>query len=340
MGPDARGRVLLVGLGSTALSALQSLLDSHDVVGLVRDGDDETTRLAADQGVEVLADQSIAGLRAAVQGLEPDCVVISSYRRIVPADLIARCKWVNVHYAELPRLRGRATVNWALINGDPHTAITIHEVVPGLDQGSVLFQAKVEIGTRTTVTDLYEELNGVQRRELGGVVSRFLTGWVGVAQDETRASYGCTRLPGDGAIDWTASTESIDRLIRSLARPFPGAYTWKGLDRLIVDGAEPVHGKHWEGRVPGRVVAIDRQTGGVDVLTGDGVLRLLTVHAQDGRRVSAGDVITSLNMTLGLQLEEVVARLNDIERRLVVDGAWGPGRDAAGCAHKSVTGSE
>jgi methionyl-tRNA formyltransferase len=318
MPSDPPGRVLLVGLGPTAHSALQGLLPAHDVVGLVRDGDDETTRLAADVGVEVLSSTSLVGLRSAVQRLEPDCVVISSYRRVVPGDLVMACRWLNVHYAELPRLRGRATVNWALINGDPHTAITIHEVVPGLDQGNVLFQETVAIPERATVTDLYETLNAIQRQELGGVVSRFLGGFRGTVQDEANASYGATRLPCDGAIDWTSPTASIDRLVRALTHPFPGAYTWIGLDRLFVDLAEPATGR-WEGRVPGRVVAIDRESGGVEVLTGDGVLKLLMVHRADGPSLPASAVITSLNTTMGLQLQDVLERMAALEALLVGD---------------------
>lgn len=322
MTSDLRARVLLVGLGPTAHAALQSLIASHDVVGLVRGGDDETTRLAAENEVEVLSDTTIAGLRGAVRRLQPDCGVISSYRRIVPPDLVGMCRWVNVHYAALPRLRGRATVNWAIINGHSHTAITVHEVVPGLDQGRVLVQEQVEIAPRDTVTDLYVRLNEIQRRMLGGVVAAFLSGHRGDEQDETRASYGCTRLPGDGAIDWTGPTDSIDRLVRALTDPFPGAYTWIGLERLVIEVAEPVEDARWEGRVPGRVVAIDRRSGAVDVLTGDGVLRLRSVRRQDGQSARASDVIASLNATLGLQVEDILARLAQVESLL---GAERPG---------------
>lgn len=310
-------RVLLIGQGITARSALLSLLECFVVVGMVRpkDVDDPAIELAESWGVPVLPDTSLAGVARAVEDTDPDAVVVSSYDRILPADLIAARPFVNVHYAPLPRYRGRATVNWAIINGDRNCAVSIHSLEPELDAGGILFQQLVPIGPSDTVTDLYGRLNAIQRVELAAAVARRLAGDRGQPQDEDRATYACARLPEDGEIDWAGSADAADRLVRALTDPFPGAYTWLGLRRLVVRRAEPVHEPRYEGRVPGRVTRVDRATGAVDVLTGDGALRLHEVDLDSTGARPAADVITSSRRTLGISVARLVAALESMEAR-------------------------
>jgi methionyl-tRNA formyltransferase len=313
----SEGRVLLIGQGTTTLSALQSLVDRFEVVGLIRSADagDPAVRLADSSGVPLFGDTSLAGVDRAVSRTDPDAVVVSSYDRILPASLITARPFVNVHYAPLPRYRGRATVNWAIINGDSHCAISIHSLVPGLDAGGILFQQLVPIGLSDTVTDLYARLNAIQRDALAGAVARRLHGEEGQPQDEARATYACTRLPDDGEIDWSGPTDAAERLVRALTDPFPGAFTWLGLRRLVIVRAEPVHGPRYEGRVPGRVVRVDRSAGAIDVLTGDGVLRVHEVALDGGGPQRAADVITSVRQTLGLSTARLLAALESREVR-------------------------
>lgn len=320
MSSDARrARVLLVGQGPTTATALRSLLNQHHVVGLVRAAqpDDAVIRMARQEGVPVHPDATVAALAALVQDARPDCVVVSSFDRVLPAELLRSCPFVNVHYSPLPRYRGRANVNWAVINGEQAAAISIHELVPDLDAGGVLFQESVPIGPRTTATDLYSRLNALQERELGGAVTRLLAGDRGRQQDETRATYGCTRLPDDGELDWHASTVVLDRLVRGLTAPAPGAFTFLALERLWVDEAEPALGApRYEGRVPGRVVRVARDAGWVDVLTGDGVLRLHRVRLADGAPVPAATVIRSVKATLGLRSVDLLREVLDLRRQI------------------------
>ena len=125
-----RQRVLLIGFGPTTASALTALQSRFDVVGLVRDVDDDVAGLARSRGVPVTLDDDRTVVAGLVDPLAPDCVVVSSYDRILPRDLLARCPFVNVHYAPLPRYRGRANVNWAIINGEETSAATVHSMVP------------------------------------------------------------------------------------------------------------------------------------------------------------------------------------------------------------------
>jgi methionyl-tRNA formyltransferase len=287
-------------MGSTTESALAGLLEEFEVVTLMRSGDsgDPVIRTALDAGVAIETDLSIPSIRRTVEDLDPACVVVSSYNRILPADLVSKVPFVNVHYAPLPRYRGRATVNWAIINGDSHTAISIHELVPELDGGGILFQEMVPIGDQDTVTDLYASLNEIQRVALPPAVARLLGGDHGEPQDESCATYACTRTPADGEIDWTRSAVEIDRLVRALTDPFPGAFTWLGSKKIIVDRIELDLSRRYEGVVHGRVLRLDRKRGYADVLTGNGIVRLLGLRV-DGLPVRATDMLCSTSNTLG-----------------------------------------
>jgi methionyl-tRNA formyltransferase len=317
--PD-RLRVVLVGAGPTTATALAGLLDEFVVAALLRSGEDDVTALAARHGVPVVADTTVASLRQIVESVRPDAVVVSSYDRILPADMLAGIPFVNVHYAPLPRYRGRATVNWAIINGDPDAHISIHCLAPELDAGGVLFAGSTPIEQTDTVSSLYERLNELQRRHLAGAVRRRIDGDLGEPQDESAASYGCTRLPADGELRWAGPTVDADRLVRSLTPPFPGAYTYQGLRKLLVHRAEVRHdAPRYEGRVPGRPVGRSAAEGWVDVLTGDGVLRLHTVQLDGEEPAAAADVIRSVRQTLGLSTQDLLAKIGELENRLALE---------------------
>jgi methionyl-tRNA formyltransferase len=311
--------VLLIGMGVTTLTALESLLDTCHVVGVVRRTEthspDPVVTLAKREGIPVFADTTIPAIDALVDRLSPACVVVSSYDRILPAATLGRTQFVNVHYSPLPRYRGRANVNWAILNGDSHTAISIHVLEPDLDSGRLLFQQQVAIGPEDSAGSLYARLNQLQRENLGTVVARFIEGDRGAPQVGL-PTYGCTRLPMDGEIDWRQSTGGIDALIRALDPPFPGAFTYLDGEPLTIWRAKPVtDAPVYEGRIPGRIVFVSRAEGYVDVLTGDGVLRLLSVQGPGGPSAPAS-VIRSVKATLGLTTADLLKRIRAIEGEL------------------------
>lgn len=311
--------VLLIGMGPTAPSALESLLTSCRVLGVVRpvqSPDDPVAALAARHRVKVFTETSVGAIDDLVKRLLPDCVVVSSYDRILPPWVLARRPFVNVHYSPLPRYRGRANVNWAILNGEKSTAISIHALEGDLDAGRILFQQEIPIGPADTVADLYDRLNSIQARQLGPAIVRHLSGDPGMLQNG-EASYGCTRLPRDGEIDWRQPTAAIDALIRALVDPFPGAFTFLHGRRLTVWKAAPVaDAPRYAGRVPGRIVAVSRANGHVDVLTGDGVLRLLDVQIEGADPCAPASVIRSVKLTLGLSTTDLLTRMQALEHEV------------------------
>jgi methionyl-tRNA formyltransferase len=326
--------VLLLGMGPTALSALESLAAHFRVAGLFRDarsspeGDDEVVERARALDVPVFSDLSIESVEQAVVESRPDCVVVSSYNRILPSRVLARCRFVNVHYAPLPEYRGRANVNWAIINGERETAVTIHVMAPGLDAGNVLYQQRVPIGPDDTVGDLYTKLNEVQRQVLSETVARYISGYEGEPQVEAAATYGCTRVPEDGEIDWASSTAQIYALVRALGSPYPGAYTFLDARRITIVRASPLtDAPRYVGRIPGRVVGRSRREGHVDVLTGDGVLRVHEVATGDSAAQPASALIGSIRQTFGLRTADLFTRIELLESQL--DRLTGQGQESA-----------
>ncbi len=312
--------VILLGLWPTALTALESLIGRCRVVTVIRDvapatvADDEVAALAREHAIPLQTEVSIAGIRSAWERHQPDGVVVSSYNRLLPKDLIERGRFVNVHYAPLPGYRGRPTVNWAIINGEPDVAISIHVLVPGLDSGNLLYQQRLPIAPDDTVTTLYAKLNDLQRAVLGTAVDRHLSGWDGEPQDESGATYGCTRTADDGEINWAAPSREIHALARALTAPYPGAFTYLGTRRLYLIRVAPVgHPPRYVGRIPGRVVGRSVRDGHVDVLTGDGVFRIHEVRLDDHVVRPAAECITSTTQTLGLRTADLLKRLEELQ---------------------------
>jgi methionyl-tRNA formyltransferase len=309
-------RVLLIGFGPTTRAALDSLLGSFHVLALVRDSDDEVAEHARRRSVPVEILRSRAEISDVVARTRPDCVVVSSYNRILSGPVLDLCPFVNVHYSPLPEYRGRANVNWAIINHELRAAVTVHSIAAGLDAGGVLAQAFVPIGPRDTIRTVYDRLNAVQGEILPPAVRRRLTGDLGAPQDESGATYCCTRLPEDGEVDWSASTRDIDALVRAVGFPYPEAFTFLGLDRVSIIEAEPSSdGKRFVGRIPGRVVGWSTAEGWSDVLTGDGVLRVKRVRLGDVEH-PASHVFASSRLTLGLRSLDLLGRIESLEARI------------------------
>jgi methionyl-tRNA formyltransferase len=249
--------------------------------------------------------------------LQPDCVVVSSYDRILPPDLIELTEFINVHYSPLPHYRGRANVNWAMINDEPCAAISIHKISPGLDDGNILFQQQISIDDADTVATVYDKLNAIQQQYLGELVVKVLNGYEGTPQNQAAADYCCTRLPEDGEINWSDTTRKIDRFIRALVSPFPGAYTYFQGKKLLVWQAQPLKDPPvYAGRIPGRVIGRSKTEGYIDVLTGDGVIRLLEVQLPGEERTVPAQVIKSIKSTLGLQVSELLNRIEILEQQI------------------------
>lgn len=243
-------------------------------------------------------------------------IISATTRRIFPRGVL------NAHAGALPRFRGNACPNWAILNGEQHVGVTVHEMVDELDAGAILAQELLPISEHDYIGDVYQRIDACIPRLYADVIDGLSRGTMvrRPQSDDPRDALRChPRRPEDGLIDWTHSASQIARLVRASAEPFAGAFTAHGTDRVIVWRASEVHDSMPRLGVPGQIIEIDRRTGRVHVLCGAGVLALEVVQLNDRRDqaarffASTRDRFESATASALHQLRE---RVSQLEARL------------------------
>lgn len=318
----ARPKIIQFAYGEAALAGYLSLKKYFECLAIITPMGNNSLlpveEAANKDRVNIKRISSMASVMSLIEEKKPDLVVVCSFDKVLPGELLNAIPFFNVHYAPLPRYRGRATVNWAIINGEKTFAACIHRITSDLDAGDIFLTEEIIIKDKDTIQDVYNKLNDVTRKKLGRTVFDAYYGKISpILHDEKiTPTYCCTRLPEDGLIDWNRSTSEIDRLIRAVGHPFPGAYTYYYGKKMYVWKAHPMKNpKIYEGRVPGRIVNIIKGKG-VEVLTRDGVLLIENVEIEDMGESIASNVVKSVKATLGLSVVEIQEKLLMIERML------------------------
>jgi methionyl-tRNA formyltransferase len=185
-----------------------------------------------------------------------------------------------MHGSLLPRYRGRAPINWAVLHGEPRIGMTLHRMVKSADAGAVVDQEGVDIGPKDTAEQAFRKVLPCARKVLSRQIDALLTGTAKeTAQDESQATYFGGRKPEDGRINWQQPAVAIFNLIRAVTDPYPGAFTDVGDARLMVWWAETdsvaVQGRKGQ---PGEVL----MTSPLVVATVDGALELTRTEWKGG----------------------------------------------------------
>ncbi len=173
------------------------------------------------------SDPQYADFLQAMQNLTPDWIIVNSYSMKIPVDLLnlPRHYAINVHWALLPQYRGANPVQWAIINGERESGVTMHLMTESFDEGNILAQHKVPFNWEETWLDAYKQLNNAAgamlRKELPCLLRNEL---IPQPQDETQARYFHRRHPEDGEIAWEQPLIKIYHLVRALVAPMPGAF--------------------------------------------------------------------------------------------------------------------
>ena len=172
-----------------------------------------------------------------VQAAKPDVIFSFYYRSMIDMKIldIAPLGAFNMHGSLLPKYRGRACVNWAVLNGETQAGVTLHHMVARADAGNIVAQEAVEIGENDTAQDVFTSIIPAAGRVLERSLDVILSGNAqGTPQDETQATKFGRRRPADGLIDWTKSAHEIHNLVRAVAKPFPGAFTECNGHKLMI----------------------------------------------------------------------------------------------------------
>jgi methionyl-tRNA formyltransferase len=304
-------RVGFAGTPPFAATALRAILDAGFPVVLVLTRPDRprgrglkllpsaVKSLALERGLSLLQPPTLNdhAARAELAGAALDALVVAAYGLILPQPVLdtPRHGCINVHASLLPRWRGAAPIQRALLAGDAQTGISIMQMDAGLDTGAIISAREVSIEPRDSAATLTDRLAAMGGEAIVETLNRLKRdGRIeALPQQEDGASYARKVSRDDAAIDWRAPALAIDRQVRAL-NPFPGALTSLAGKPIKIWAAEPASGDFG---IPGTVVRADRH--GLLIACGEGALAVLELQRAGGRRLSAADFLSGNRMETG-----------------------------------------
>jgi methionyl-tRNA formyltransferase len=238
---------------------------------------------------------------ALLQKIQPDIAFAIGWRYLITeaAYRIPRQGTLIIHDSLLPTYRGFAPMNWAIINGETKTGVTLFHIAEGVDCGPIVDQLATDISLQDTAKTVDEKIIALYEEIIIKNLPALAAGTVQAKpQNEALATYTCKRTPEDGEINWQLSATQVYNLIRGLTHPFPGAYTTLRGKRIVIWEAElPAEQPVYVGNVPGRILG--KRDGKIDVLTGKGVIRLSRLQFVDEDEKAAADIPISVKDTFG-----------------------------------------
>jgi methionyl-tRNA formyltransferase len=249
----ARPRILFFGYSEVGHACLELLLARGDnVVALFTHEDNPNEKIwfktpavaARAKGIPVFTPEKVNTPEwiERIAALQPELILSVYYRNMISPEILAlpRLGAFNLHGSLLPKYRGRAPINWAVLHGEPRIGMTLHRMVKAPDAGAIVDQEGVDIGPRDTAEQAFRKVLPCGRRVIERQIDALLAGTAGeTPQDESQATYFGGRKPEDGRIVWTQTSRQIFNLIRAVTDPYPGAFVDVGSARLMVWWGEP-----------------------------------------------------------------------------------------------------
>ena len=321
-------RIIFMGTPFFAVSSLSRLIESrHDVALVVTQPDRKAGRgqkmqappvkeLALSEGIPVIQPGSVRDpeVQSQLAAVRPHAIVVVAYGKILPPAVLnlPQLGCVNVHASLLPKYRGAAPVNWAIINGEARTGVTIMRMDEGMDTGDIIAQATEDILADDDAVSVAQDLSVVGADLLVKVLDAAEEKGAieGEAQDDALATYAPLLKKGDGLIDWSKTTEQIICLIRG-TRPWPGAFTPMPDGPFKIVQGEPLWSDVVEDiqkpeKIAPGTVTLTLKSHGFAVRTGDGFL-LVTEAQPPGRRAMSGvDMVNGGHVKQGEVLGETL----------------------------------
>lgn len=299
-------RIVFMGTPSFAVASLEALVRAgHQVTGVFSQPDKPVGRhqnklrptpvkeCAQAHGIPVCQPEKLRDgtALALLRELDPELIVAAAYGRILPDDILALppkgC--INVHSSLLPKYRGSAPINWAILNGDSETGVTIQKMVRDLDAGDIILQRATPVGADENTAALYDRLALMGGELLTEAVAQIEAGTASYTpQDHAQATQAPMLSRALSPIDWTRPAQAVHDQVR-------GLYPWPAASTDVISGdTVKIYRSGLPGKpasaFPGVIVSADKQ--GIDIACGDGrVLRVLELQAPGGKRMSAADYL-------------------------------------------------
>ena len=292
-------RILFMGTPDFAVASLKRLVeDGHEICGVFTQPDKPKNRghkmqfspvkeYALEQGLTVYQPLKMRDGEAfaIVQELQPELIVVAAYGKILPEDILNYPKYgsINVHSSLLPKYRGAAPINWAILNDEKETGVSIMYMVKELDAGDVLHVLKTEIGAEEDLPSLWARLSDLGAQALAETLPMLENGTAArTPQDESQVTYASMLSREMSPIDWNKSARAIDCQVRGLI-PWPCATAEIAGTRFKVYRTAP--GQSTD-KAPGTVLSAGKK--GIEVACGNGESLYITeLQAEGGKRMAA-----------------------------------------------------
>jgi methionyl-tRNA formyltransferase len=236
-----------------------------------------------------------------LRNLKPRLAVVAAYGQILPGELleIPEMGCVNVHASLLPRYRGAAPMNHAIINGESRTGVTVIQMDEGMDTGPLLLSREAQIEPEDTVASLQVRLATIGAGVIVETIRGLESGEIKpIPQDESLATYAPLLKKEDGRIDWTQSAAALERRIRGL-QPWPGSFT--RLEGRVLKVFSGRVDRTQQSQPPGCIVEVKGE--GIRVATGDGHLILDEIQLEGKRRLPVREFVMGCRVVPGTILE-------------------------------------
>ncbi len=244
-----------------------------------------------------------------IRELQPDVIFSFYYRHMLSDEILslAPLGGFNLHGSLLPRYRGRAPVNWALVNGETETGATLHKMVKRPDAGDIVGQQKVAIADNDTALTLHKKVLEAAQAVLKEQLPKLKNGTATFTkQDESQASYFGRRTAADGEILWHKSAKEINNLVRAVTEPYPGAFSYLGQRKLIVWRSRVLDTQH--DKQPGTVLS----TAPLVIACGEGALEIVAGQNESGLYVQGSRLVQEMGIVTDVRL---AAKPNAVMKR-------------------------
>ncbi len=321
-------KVVFMGTPEFSVPALNNLIEKHEVIAVVSQPDKPKGRgkamtpppvkqAAATHGIRVfqparVRDEAFIRILAS---LEPDVIVVAAFGQILPKEILDLPKYgcINIHASLLPKYRGAAPIQWAVINGEEVSGVTTMYMAEGLDTGDMIDKTVVPLSPHETGDSLHDKLSLAGGTLILETLDKLQDGTARrIPQDDAASSYARMLTKELGRIDWTFSAVRIERLIRGL-NSWPSAYTSLGGKTLKIWDAQVVkelpkkpkdlpEGSDPEGAGPGTVLLVTKES--FYVMTGEDILQINEVQLQGKKRMSAASFLLGYRLQEGTKLAE------------------------------------
>lgn len=317
-------KVLFMGTPDIAKESLEALVNAgHEIVGVVTVPDRPNSRgnkviyspvkeFAIEKGFKIYQPETLTKneeFLEEVKSLNPDIICVVAYGKYIPKVYINLCKYepVNVHPSLLPKYRGAAPIQWAVLNGDKETGCSTMYISPKMDAGDIILQEKVEIGEYETTGELWDRLSKLGAKLLVETLARIEDG--SAPRNSQGEEYTETSMitKDMAKINWNEMpSEKIKNLVRGL-NPFLGAYSLVNGKKvkfwsIRIADKNIVLPEVYENAIPGEVVISDSKKG-LFVKTKDGLISILEIQGENAKRMNILDFLRGTKIEVNTKFE-------------------------------------